>query len=263
MTLLFGSTVVVALVGLALGLQRRLLFPAPGEPWDGLTQGVQGLQRWRLGAEARGAVEALYLPPPEGSANPAPALIFAHGNGELADFWAQPFEEVRSWGFAVLLVEYPGYGRSGGRPSEAAITEIMVAAYDALLRRPEVDATRIVGHGRSLGGGAICALAQRRELAALVLQSTFTGVRPLARRMGLPGFLVLDPFDNLAVVSAYKRPILLLHGERDTIIPPSHAKNLHAAASDSVLHWLASGHNDSPPPWPWMKTFFEERGILR
>jgi len=245
---------VVLYLAVALGMQRRLLFPAPGEPWDELTAGVEGLERWQ---------EGLYLPPPENAQRPAPALIFAHGNGELADFWAKPFEEVRSWGFAVFLVEYPGYDRTEGSPSEESITETLIAAYDALGSRPEVDASRIIGHGRSLGGGAICGLAARRELAALVLQSTFTGIRPLARGMLLPGFLVLDPFDNLEVVRNFPGPVLILHGERDTLIPPSHAQKLHAAAKDSTLHWFPSGHNDSPLPWPWMKPFLEEQGLLR
>jgi fermentation-respiration switch protein FrsA (DUF1100 family) len=254
--------------GVALLLQRRLMFPAPEGAWPDLTANVAGLERWRLGGEGEAGVEALYLPPAPllgspGLGEPAPAVIFAHGNGELADFWAEPFQEVREWGMAVLLVEFPGYGRSGGKPSQRSITEAMVAAYDALAARPEVDSSRIVGHGRSMGGGAICALAERRQLVALVLESTFTGIRPLALRMGVPGFLVLDPFDNLVVVSRFEGPILLLHGRRDGIIPPSHAERLQAAAKDSTLHWLSCGHNDCPPAWPWIKPFLEERGILR
>lgn len=210
-------------------------------------------------------VEAWFLAPLDDAPTPsraAPTLIFFHGNGELIDFWPEEFESPRRRGWAVLLVEYPGYGRSGGRPSESSIVATALAAHDALAGRDDVDARRLVAYGRSLGGGAAAALAARRPtVAALILESSFTGVASLARRFLVPTALVRDRFDNLSAVRAWDGPLLIVHGERDRIVPPSHARALHAAAPRSELVLLPHGHNDMPRAWPAILDFLERAGV--
>ncbi len=178
-----------------------------------------------------------------------PLVVFFHGNGEVIDFLPEQAEGFRQLGMGVLLVEYPGFGRSSGKPTESSITEAAVAAYDAVLQRDEVDPGKIVIFGRSLGGGAACALAARRPSAALILQSTFTSTRPFARGFFAPGFLIRDVFDNSAVVAAYRQPILLFHGSDDTIIPPGHSRLLQRTAPNARLVEFPCGHNDFPPDW--------------
>jgi len=257
---LFAVAIVVllGLAGLVRSLQRRILFPAR-------TAGDASAALAAAGGEAvwlePSGSEAWYLPAHRALAA-APLLVFTHGNGELIDDWVDGFEEARSWGVNVLLVEYPGYGRSGGAPSERSIRAAMLAAYDWATARADVDAKRVVAWGRSLGGGAACALASRRRVDALVLESTFTDVRSLARRLGVPGFLVLDPFDNLACVRSYGRPILFVHGTRDAIVPVEEARKLHAAAPDSELELLPCGHNDCPRPWARVREFMASHALL-
>ena len=125
-----------------------------------------------------------------------------------------------------------------------------------------LDPGRIVAYGRSIGGGAACQLAARRPVSALILESSFTSVRPFARGFGAPGFLVRDPFDNLAAVREWRGPLLLLHGGRDDIIPPGHSKALAAAAPQAELHLLPCGHNDCPRQWPLVRAFLERHGLL-
>ena len=197
-----------------------------------------------------GKVETWFLPPMHsGVDRPAPAVIFGHGNAELIDFSAGEFRPLTEAGVAVLLVEYPGYGRSEGSPSQASITEAFRAAYDMLLERHSVDPDRIVLFGRSLGGGAVCALAAERKSAAIILVSSFTSIRSFATRFLVPGFLVRDPFDNLSVVSGYAGPILIIHGRHDEVIPYRHAEALHRASENSRLITYACSHNDCPPDW--------------
>lgn len=261
----FGAIALFALVAaagylaLAYALQRSVLFPRLPHPGPSPAVGREGVEIAWLGPS--GDVEAWFLPP-RGTIAPAPALIFAHGNGELIDYWLEEFEIPRSWGLGVLLLEYPGYGRSGGRPSEESITDAATAAYDFLIARPDVDAGRIAGYGRSLGGGAVCALARERDVSALVLESAFTGVRDLARRYGLFGPLVRDPFDNLAAVREFEGPVLVIHGERDPMIPPSHGRALASAAAEGELILLDCGHNDCPRPWRVLHRFLADRGWL-
>jgi fermentation-respiration switch protein FrsA (DUF1100 family) len=239
--------------------QRSLLFPVPvvaGAP----ARPVDAEQVWL--ATAAGRVEAWFLPPSTPIVAPSPLILFTHGNGELIDFWPAAFDEPRRWGVAVLLVEYPGYGRSPGHPSEATITQAVLAAYDWARARPGIHPGRIVAYGRSVGGGAACQLAARRPIAALILEATFTSIRAFARGFGAPGFLVRDPFDNLAVVREYRGPLLLLHGSHDDIIVPRHSQVLATEARQAELHLLPCGHNDCPREWPLIHTFLERRGLL-
>ena len=142
----------------------------------------------------------------------------------------------------------------------------MTAFLDLATSRPEVDATRVVLHGRSIGGGAVCALAARRRPAALVLQSTFTSLADVTRRFLLPRFLVLDPFDNVSVLRALDVPTLVVHGRTDTLIPPAHAEALLRAAPRGRLVWFDGGHNDTPEPgayWGELRRFLHEAGVLK
>jgi pimeloyl-ACP methyl ester carboxylesterase len=258
--LALGAAVFVACYWIFLfRAQRRMLFPAPavaGAPG----RPAKAEQLWL--ATAAGRTEAWFLPPATATAARVPLVVFAHGNGELIDFWLAAFDEPKRWGLAVLLVEYPGYGRSAGQPSETTITEAMVAAYDWARRHPGIDPARIVAYGRSVGGGIACQLAARRPVAALVLESSFTSVRSFARGFGAPAFLVRDPFDSLAVVRRYKGPLLLLHGSHDDIIAASHSQALAAAARQAELHLLDCGHNDCPRPWPLIHAFLDRHGLL-
>jgi hypothetical protein len=232
--------------------QRALLFPAPPLAGAPARPGDAEVIRLETG---EGTVEAWYLPPLVRARAPAPLLLFAHGNGELIDYWPSAFDEPRRWGLAVLLVEFPGYGRSAGAPSQRSLTAAMVAAFDWARQQPSVDPTRIIAYGRSVGGGAATALAGERPVAALILESTFTSVSVFARRYGAPGFLVRDRFDNLAAVRRFTRPLLILHGEHDEIIPAAHGRALHAAQPSSELHLMPCGHNDCPTPWAAIGNF--------
>lgn len=215
-----------------------------------------------------GRGEAWFLPPLKRNAGERrPLLIFFHGNGEVIDYLPQQVEGFRELGMGVLLVEYPGFGRSSGYPGETSITETAVAAYDAVLQREEVDPERVVIFGRSLGGGAACSLASRRPSAALILQSTFTSTGSLARRLLVPGFLVRDQFDNGKVVAAYRQPILLFHGSQDTTIPPEHSRELKQKSPNARLIEFPCGHNDFPPDWREfyrnIASFLTDNGVIK
>ncbi|MFC1857432.1 alpha/beta hydrolase [Thermodesulfobacteriota bacterium] len=247
--------------------QRQLIFPryAIEVPPD-RSQSIAGLERvWlEIGGDK---VETWYLAPPDGfNKGPAPALIFAHGNAEIIDFCLDELDIFTRFGMGVMLVEYPGYGRSEGTPSQKSITNTLVAAYNLLASNKNIDNSRIVFYGRSLGGGAACALGSERPPAALILSSTFTSVRSFATRYLTPGFLVRDPFDNLSFVRSYDGPILIIHGKYDEMIPYRHGVALHKAAQNSRLVTYECGHNDCPSSWATFRqdveTFLNEAGII-
>jgi hypothetical protein len=254
-TLLFFAALAALYLGGVWGLQRSLLYPAPPAPRVAPTLPPGGEAVW-LGEDPK--TEAWLLRP--SSPPPYTAVLFTHGNGELIDHWLASFRSLTNAGYAVLLLEYPGYGRSGGSPSQESITAAIVAGYDFLAKSPDVDDAKIVAYGRSLGGGAACALALQRNVAALILESTFTSVRALAPRLGAPGALVRDPYENLDAMKNLDVPTLVLHGARDTLIPVSHGEALAEAAGVDLIR-LPCGHNDCPRPWREIREFLTAQGL--
>jgi hypothetical protein len=265
--ILIGAAAVYAAYCLLLFLaQRQVLFPRymipEPPPVDMRTLGVEPLAL----ETGFGRVDAWYLPPAAGSAAPGPAVVFAHGNGELIDYWPEELRGFSKMGVGLLLVEYPGYGRSAGSPSQDRIAEVFTLAYDRLAARPDVDPARIVFFGRSLGGGAVCDLSLRRPAAALILMSCFKSVRAFAGRYLAPSFLIRDPFDNLEAVRRFRGPVLVIHGRFDEVIPFGHGQALHGAAGQGKFIAYEAGHNDCPPEWGlfWrdVESFLREARIL-
>lgn len=208
-----------------------------------------------------GRVEAWFLPASLSHPRPAPLVVFAHGNGELIEDWPRVLAPYREMGMHLLLVEYRGYGRSAGRPSESSVTEDTLRFVELCLARPDVDPLRVAYHGRSIGGGVVCAVALRRKPSALILMSTFTSVPDVAGRFLVPRAWVPDRFENVAALESLNLPALIVHGERDRLIPVSHAQKLAMSHPDNELHVDSlADHNNCPTDWDafWKRT----RGYL-
>jgi fermentation-respiration switch protein FrsA (DUF1100 family) len=196
--------------------------------------------------------------------SPGPAVIFFHGNSELIDHCLEYAEMYPPWGVSVLLVEYRGYGRSGGEPSQEAIGRDMDAFYAWLIERAEVDIESVVYHGRSLGGGIAADLASRHPPRALILVSTFTSMGDMFWRYWVPGFIARDRYEVLDVVKGFDGPVLVIHGTRDNIIPVSHGRRLAEAARDATFVEIDANH-DLPPDWgeheATIQRFLESHGV--
>ncbi|MBI4613592.1 MAG: alpha/beta hydrolase [Planctomycetes bacterium] len=166
---------------------------------------------------------------------PVATLLFCHGNaGNITDR-AEIAAAMREVGFSVFLFDYRGYGKSEGKPSEEGLYLDGEAAFDWLARQDDVDRGRIVLFGESLGGAVAAELALRRKAGALVLQSTFTSAREMARRV-LPIFPV-GPFlrhdyDTLGKAPRIRVPLLVVHGDRDSMIPFEMGRRIYEAAND-------------------------------
>jgi len=265
--LIYAIVAYLIYLGMMYFMQRRMLFPRHFIPSStGLPASMPDIERIWV-ETSFGKVETWFLPAIEkGPDGKAPAVIFAHGNAELIDFWPRELRRFNDLGMGLLLVEYPGYGRSDGSPSQKSITEAFVSAYDMLISRPDVDPARIGVFVRSVGGGAACALAAKRPTAAMILMSSFISVRSFAIRYFAPGFLIQDPFDNLAVVQSFSGPILIIHGKYDSIIPYDHGKALYEASENAKMITYECGHNSCPPGWSifWrdVEAFLEDNHII-
>jgi uncharacterized protein len=175
-------------------------------------------------------------------------VLLCHGNaGNIGDRVLHA-ELLTAVGFDVLLFDYRGYGSSGGRPGEQGTYRDARAALRWLLARPEVDRSRVLYLGESLGGAVALELALEHPPAGLVLLSAFTSVRDMARRhYGLiPNAVVPDAYPSLRLVGGVGAPLLVLHGGDDMIVPVEHGRALfHAAPGPTRLHvGPGAGHND-------------------
>ncbi len=175
-------------------------------------------------------------------------MLLFHGNaGNVCDRLPHAQLLVAA-GFDVLVFDYRGYGRSSGKPSEQGTYRDARAAHAALLAQPGVDRARVFYLGESLGGAVALALALERPPAGLVLQSAFAGVREMARvhYPFIPPALVPDAYPSLRLIRGLAAPLLVLHGERDDIVPPSQGRALFEAAPEpKQLHvFPRAGHND-------------------
>ena len=175
-------------------------------------------------------------------------LLFLHGNAGNASHRLPNAVLLRRLGVSVLLLDYRGYGRSEGRPSERGVYADARAGLSHLAARgfPE---ERVVVFGRSLGGAVAVELARGRGLAGVILESTFTSVSDMVRSLfGFGGGpLTRGRFDSLARIGELRAPLLFLHGDRDEVVPFALGRKLFEAAPEpKAFETIAgAGHNDT------------------
>jgi fermentation-respiration switch protein FrsA (DUF1100 family) len=204
-------------------------------------------------------VHAWWYPHPRA----AGALLYLHGNAGNLSHRAQSIAKFHD-GLeeSVLIVDYPGYGRSGGRPSEKGCYAAADAAYDWLLEAQKVDPAKIILYGGSLGGGVAVDLASRRPHRAVVLVKTFTSAPDVACCIypWLPArWLMRTRFDSLGKIGKIHQPVFIAHGTADALIPFEQGKRLYEAANPPKEFYTLDGadHNDPLPSdfIPRLKSF--------
>ncbi len=177
----------------------------------------------------------------------ASIIIFAHGN---AGTMGERIMKVKFWhdlGLNVLIFDYRGYGNSQGHPTEKGIYLDAQGAYDYLLTRKDIDHSRIVAYGASLGGVVMVDLATKRKLAALIVESTLTSAKDMARRIYpfLPTFMMGIQLDTISKIGHIAIPKLFIHSKEDRTVPFSMGKKLYQTACDPKIFLLSyGGHND-------------------
>ncbi|MBV9519372.1 MAG: alpha/beta hydrolase [Hyphomicrobiales bacterium] len=209
--------------------QRGLVFPRRPERSAPAQAGFPEAQEHILTTQD-GERLVTWLRPPAGDKNPL-FLMFL-GNGDNLGIIAPRLRQMTEDGSGVLAVAYRGYSGSTGSPSETGLSYDAEAAYR--FATTVVSANRIVLFGYSLGSGVAVPLAVRHETAALVLFAPFSSAVAVAAAVypWLPvRFLMKDQFRSMEVVGKIKVPILVVHGERDDVVPISFGRELYAAVA--------------------------------
>jgi len=233
------------IVALLWAFQEKLTFPAPRAALPALDFG----ERVELAMHDGTRLVGWYLAAQGGEGRRTPALLWFYGNGEnIAAIWPI-IRDFRPPHAALLVLDYPGYGASGGKASEAGMYEAADLAYSALLSRPDVDPRRIYVYGRSLGSAAATHVASTREVAGLILESPFTSAKGMADRhyRFVPRALVRLRLDNIGRMPSIRCPTLVFHGTADMLVPMRMGQDVAAAAGGPVEFVMieGSGHNDT------------------
>ena len=179
-------------------------------------------------------------------------LLVFHGNaGNLYDRLDNVAYLVQT-GFNVLILDYRGYGKSDGTPSEEGLYADGLAAYRHLTERLEVSPERVVLFGRSLGSTVAIELGAQFAVGAIIIESGFTSAQDLARvhYPWVPGFIISSmthEFDSLSKAPRLRAPTLYIHGDADRIVPQRQGRRLYEA-SPEPKEWYeikGAGHNDT------------------
>jgi uncharacterized protein len=191
-------------------------------------------------------VHAWWIPHPKARGT----VIVCHGNaGTIADrIWIAA--DLHIFRVNVLLFDYRGYGKSSGFPTERGTYRDARAAYEfARLKHGESDDPPIIVYGRSLGGAVAAHLASTVPVRGVVLESAFTSVPDMARRLYpfLPlRWLVHFRYDTIGRIGEIDAPILIAHSVDDEMIASENGRLLYEAANEPKLFVeLSGGHNDS------------------
>jgi fermentation-respiration switch protein FrsA (DUF1100 family) len=222
-------------------LHRRVLYQPPGESPSEVPEGATLL----TATAADGvSVNALEFALPKATRT----IVHFHGNAETVEANAFLGREMKKRGFAVVLVEYRGYGRSkGSSPTEEGLYLDAAAILDVLASRG-IGPERVVLWGQSLGTGVAAEMAKRGRGARLALVAPFTSTVDMASRVVpfLPASLVMvDRFDTLAKVSLITAPTLVVHGTIDDVIPMEQGKRVSEAVPHATFLEVPEGRHDN------------------
>lgn len=261
----FGLGVLLALLlGLPIGCakleqkERELVFriePGTARWFSGMPQGIEELQLHAPTFGSEQSIHAWWWPAARAD---APTLLYLHGSRWNLTGQLFRIEQLHALGFAVLAIDYRGFGQSRGElPSESSVYEDAAIAWQRLGELQPDPAKRFI-YGHSLGGAVAVHLAEALSrtdtsppLAGLIIESTFTSLADAASAISnsaLPlHWLLSQKFDSLSKIDKIRVPLLIAHGTGDRYVPARFSERLFAAAKPPKRLLLIDGasHNNS------------------
>jgi uncharacterized protein len=221
---------------------RSAFFPMRyPDGWWGVQQELGAQDVWFTAGDGV-TLHAWWLPRKDASV----VTLFLHGNAGNVTHRGPAMREIAAAGSSVLLLDYRGYGKSEGSPSESGLYRDADAAYSWLLAKGHAESA-IVIHGESLGTAVAVDLASRKRCRALVLEAPFSSARDVAGSV-FPGLgpLLMWGFHSAAKIPKVHVPLLVIHGDADEVIDISLGRRLFEAANSPKQLWVLPGvgHNN-------------------
>jgi uncharacterized protein len=250
---IFYSAVTIYLIVciVIFSIQSWLIFPGADSHGQPSSVIHADSQRQLLDLTATDGVKiaAIFGGPLAPSEAEPPTILYCYGNGMCLADCDSIFFSLRRLGFNVIIPEFEGYGMSGGSAGEQGCYAAAAAAYDWLLKNPDIDSHRIVAAGWSLGAAVSIDLAAHHPVAGVATFSAFTSMADMGHQLypWLPvSLLIRHRFDNLPKMRKLKCPILLVHGAQDDLVPPWMCSRLAAAAGSNAQQIIIprAGHLD-------------------
>jgi fermentation-respiration switch protein FrsA (DUF1100 family) len=179
-----------------------------------------------------------------------PVILHFHGNAGNLSHRLDLITHLLQRRLQIFIIDYRGFGKSEGSPSERGLYRDGLAAYDYLVKKEGLLPGKIVLHGHSLGAAVATEVALQRDVKAVILESAFTSTRDMAKTM--PLFFLVSPFlpanyNNLAKAPRLHVPKLIIHGDADEIVPMAMGEKLFAATAEPKFFFPVegAGHNDT------------------
>jgi fermentation-respiration switch protein FrsA (DUF1100 family) len=232
---------------------RFIYFPAkyPSGAWDVGAASVKVEDVWFRAADGV-RLHGWYCAPrgdDDGRAQRRVTLLWFHGNAGNVTSRLGMIERLAELPAEVFIIDYRGYGRSEGSPSEAGLYADARGAWDYLTTERKVPPSKIIVFGDSLGGAVAVELATRIEPAGLIVQSGFTSIRDMAGEVMpfVPGFLLRTKMDSLSKIAGVRAPKLFIHSPADELVPYRFGRRLYEAAPEPKRFYEVSGarHNET------------------
>jgi fermentation-respiration switch protein FrsA (DUF1100 family) len=241
-----AAVLAVSMPSLTERLVASMVFhPTPGIDLHPRELGIEAREVWLDTADGV-RIHAFFLP---GAPDRDRSILFLHGNAGNASHRLPYAAEMARLGSDVLLLDYRGYGLSQGVPSEAGVYADARAGLAYLTGERGLPSRRVVLFGESLGGAVAIDLAAKRELAGVIVSSTFTSLADMGWSMAGPfgWWLAGDGFDSLARIGSLQAPLLAFHGDRDELVPIDLGRRLFEQAPEpKEFHVIrGAGHNDT------------------
>jgi len=230
-------SIYLILLVIVLFFADTFIFPAPSETYDNKLKNLVLLEN-----ESGQQVAAVYF---QGSPD-QPTLLWSHGNAEDLQSVSLLLQHISdNQGYNILAYDYPGYGLSAGKPNEDGCYENITAAWVYLTDKLSVPQDKIIIVGQSVGSGPSTWLASREKVkpAGLVLIAPFQSINRVPFGVNI---FPKDRFPNIKRIGDVKVPLLVIYGENDRVIKPSHGKALYEAhTGDKTLTEVKkAGHNN-------------------
>jgi uncharacterized protein len=178
-----------------------------------------------------------------------PVILHFHGNAGNISHRLDLVQPFLRKGLSLFLIDYRGFGKSSGRPSEPGLYKDGLAAWSYLVEKEGIAPERIMLHGHSIGAAVAIEVALQKKVRGLVIESAFTSTKDMAKTMAL--FALFSPvfpahYNNLEKIPLVSAPKLVIHGDRDEIVPFAMGQKLFEAATDPKFFYPVkdAGHND-------------------